>query len=219
MSDDASMVERSPLEHAGVKPRRPKMLPQLSILGILVVVGALALTTVILIARNRLQSTTSSDGQDTSSRTLGLTAAGFTGRGGRGSEAVAEIAAELATRSSTFTPGHFDEQVAAAKQRMSVAQQGQYAQLLAREHIRALVTGGMSIRTSLVHFGGDPKKYAFLGVVSLTATSGEFVMVLQQTATIAGSKRTQVTPLMVDVTLAKIGNTWVLSDIQGLLGL
>ncbi|MGN6722855.1 MAG: hypothetical protein ACTHJM_09595 [Marmoricola sp.] len=207
MSDDVS------------KPRQPNSISQLSILGILVLVGALALTAVILIAHDRLQSTTSSEGQDTSARALGLTAQGFKGASDRSGSPIAEIAAQLAIQSSTFTPGQFDEQVAAAKKRMSVAEQGQYAQLLAKENIRALVKSGVKITTSLVHFGGDPKKYAYLGVVSLTETSGEFVMVLQQTATIAGSKRTQVTPLLVDVTLGKIGNTWVLSDVQGLLGL
>lgn len=217
MSDDVSMTEQAQPEDGGAKSPTP--ISQLSILAILVVVGALALTTVILIARDRLQSTTSSEGQDTSARALGLTAQGFSGASGRAAAPVAEIAAQLAIQSSTFTPGHFDEQVAAAKKRMSVSEQGQYAQLLSKENIRALVTGGVRITTSLVHFGGDPKKYAYLGVVSLTATSGEFVMVLQQTATLAGSKRAQVTPLMVDVTLGKIGNTWVLSDVQGLLGL
>ena len=194
---------------------------QLSILGILVVVGVLAAVAVVLIAQDRLRSTTSSSGQDLSSQALGLTATGFRGpvASTHATGPVAEIAVDLATKSSTFTPAHFDAEVAAAKKLMSVPEQAQYTHLLASENIRALVTGGMTITTSLVHYRGNPKDYAYLGVVSLTQTSGEFVMVLQQTATLAGSKRKQVTPLLVDVTVAKIGDTWVLSDVQGLLGL
>lgn len=195
----------------------PSAISQIAILGIIVLVGALALTAVILIARDRLQTTVASDGQDMSGASLGLTAEGFRGASMNGP--VAEIAASLAMKAATFTPKGFDAEVAAAKKLMSVSEQRQYAQLIAQQNIRALVTGGMTITTSLVHLGGDPKKYAYLGVVSLTQTSGEFVMVLQRTTTLAGSRHAEVTPLLVDVTVAKIGNTWVLSDVEGLLGL
>lgn len=202
------------------KTRQPNAISQVAIIGIIVLVGVLALTAVVLVARDRLHTTVATDGQDMSTVSLGLTAQGFSGTNtGADRSSVAEIAAGLATKVATFTPAGFDAEVAAAKKLMSVGEQHQYEQLLAQQNIRRLVTGGMTISTSLVHYGGDPKKYAYLGVVSLTQTSGEFVMVLQRTTTLAGSKRAQITPLMVDVTVARIGNTWVLSDVQGLLGL
>ncbi|GAC1530573.1 MAG: hypothetical protein NVS3B1_23040 [Marmoricola sp.] len=192
---------------------------QVAVLAVLVLVGVLALTAIIFIARDRLESTIASDGQDTSAATLGLTQQGFVEAPHTTGSAtpIALIAANLMSKSFSFTPLGFDKQVAAAKQVMNVAMQQRYAVQLKQQNTRALVVGGgMTVTTSLVHYKSLASGYPYLGVVSLTPTSGEFLMLFQRATTAAGSKQTQVTPFMLDVTVAKIGSTWILSDVQGI---
>lgn len=190
---------------------------QLAILAILALVGLLALTAIIFIARDRLNSTIAGDGQDTSTATLGLSPQGFLAPSTATGKPVALVAADLMAKSFSFSPQGFDQQVAAAKKVMSVAMQQRYDVELKQQNTRAMVVGGrMTVTTSLVHYKGLASGYPYLGVVSLTQTSGEFVMLFQRATTAAGSKQTQVTPFMLDVTVAKIGNTWILSDVQGI---
>jgi cytoskeletal protein RodZ len=195
------------------------MSSQIAVWAVLALVGVLALTAIIFIARDRLDSTIASDGQDTSAVTLGLTQQGFTEstHSTGGATPVALIAANLMSKAFSFTPQGFDKQVAAAKQMMNVAMQQRYAVQLKQQNTRArVVGGGMTVTTSLVHYKSLASGYPYLGVVSLTPTSGEFLMLFQRATTAAGSKQTQVTPFMLDVTVAKIGNTWILSDVQGI---
>jgi len=204
-----------------VAPESVKQRPAVSqwaVLAILVVVGALALTAVIFVINNRLNTTVASDGQDTATVNLGLTQQGFLGSAtpSRPTTPVAEIAADLMEKAFSFTPSGFDAQVAAAKKSMNASMQQRYSLQLTQQNTRALVTGGMVVTTSLAHYKGDPKNYAYLGVVSLTPTSGEFLMLFQRATTTPGSKQAQVSPFMLDVTVAKIGSTWVLSDVQGI---
>ena len=192
---------------------------QIAVLAILLLVGALALTAIIFIAHDRLDSPIASDGQDASAATLGLTAQGFATPSAktRASLPVALIAADLMAKSFSFTPQAFDQQVAAAKKVMSVAMQQRYAVQLKQQNTRALVVGGkMTVATSLVRYKGLAAGYPYIGVVSLTQTSGEFLMLFQRATTAVGSKQAQVSPFMLDVTVAKIGNTWILSDVQGI---
>jgi hypothetical protein len=168
------------------------------------------------VARDRLDSAIATDGQDMSQPTLGLTDQGFVGVTPANPEAVAQIAATLMTKAFSFTPKGFDAEVAAAKKSMNASMQQRYATQLQQQNTRALVTSGMRVTTSLVHYKGDVAKYAYLGVVSLSKTSGEFLMLFQRATTAAGSRREQVAPFMLDVTVAKIGNTWILSDVEGI---
>lgn len=210
MSDELSPEETA--EQGGLSS-------QAAVLAVLVLVGVLALTAIVFVARDRLNSTIASDGQDTSTATLGLTPQGFVGssRATVTANPVALIAANLMAKSISFTPQDFDKQVAAAKQLMSVSMQQRYDVQLKQQNTRALVVGGgMTVTTSLVHYKGLASGYAYLGVVSLTQTSGEFLMLMQRATTTASSKQAQVTPFMLDVTVAKIGNTWILSDVQGI---
>lgn len=200
-------------------PERGSLTSQAAALAVLLVVGILALTAIVFVARDRLDSTIASDGQDTSAATLGLTQQGFVESTRRPPAAtpVALIAANLMAKSFSFTPRDFDKQVAAAKQVMNVAMQQRYAAQLEQQNTRALVVGrGVTVTTTLVHYKGLASGFAYLGVVSLTQTSGEFLMLFQRATTAAGSKQAQVAPFMLDVTVAKIGNTWVLSDVQGI---
>lgn len=199
-------------------PRRAATTGQLTLLAIIVVIGALALTAVIFVVHDRLQSTIASNSADTSATTLGLTPDGYLRAGAPtpSTPPVAEVAADLLAKAFTFTPKGFDTQVAAAKKSMTVAMQQQYAQQLSQQSTRALVTGGLSMTTTLVHYKGSAKNYAYLGVVSLTETSGEFLMLFQRSTTTAGSRQAQVTPFMLDVTVAKLGNTWMLSAVKGI---
>jgi hypothetical protein len=199
-------------------PRRAASAGRLTLLAIIVVIGALTLTAVIFVVRDRLHSTIASNSADTSSATLGLTADGYLRAGAPQGKTtpVAEIAADLLAKAFTFTPKDFDAQVAAAKKSMTVTMQQQYAQQLSQQSTRALVTGGLSMTTTLVHYKGDAKNYAYLGVVSLTETSGEFLMLFQRSTTTSGSRQAQVTPFMLDVTVGRIGNTWMLSAVKGI---
>ncbi|MGN6162863.1 MAG: hypothetical protein ACTHOG_14325 [Marmoricola sp.] len=217
MSDEGLSQEPAP-DDMDPAPSRVGGLPLPAILTILVVVGALALTAIVFVARDRLRTTVASDGQDTAGSSLGLTPHGFVhpSSATTTAEPVAEIAATLMTRAFSFTPSGFDAEVAAAKKSMNASMQQRYSLQLQQQNTRALVTGGMSVTTSVVHYKGDPKAYAYLGVVSLTQTSGEFLMLFQRSTTIRGSKQAQVSPFMLDVTVVKIGSTWVLSDVQGI---
>jgi hypothetical protein len=189
----------------------------IAVLALIVVVGLLALAAVVFVVRDRLDTAIASDGQDTAPASLGLTAQGFAGSGTNATEGpVAEIAAGLMARAFSFTPRGFDAEVAAAKKSMNASMQQRYALQLKQQNTRALVTGGMSVTTSLVHYKGDPKGYAYLGVVSLTPTSGEFLILFQRSTTTRASKQAQVSPFMLDVTVVRIGSTWVLSDVQGI---
>lgn len=192
---------------------------QIAILAIMIVVGLLAAVAAVFVVHHRLTTEIASDGQDTSASNLGLSAQGFLGTPAQGTQKstpVAQIAATLMAKAFSFTPQGFDAQVAAAKKSMNASMQQRYSLQLQHQNTRALVTSGMTVTTSLVHYKGVAKNYAYLGVVSLTETEGEFLMLFQRSTTRSGSRQAQVTPFMLDVTVTKIGNTWVLSDVQGI---
>ncbi|HWU31277.1 MAG TPA: hypothetical protein VN108_00310 [Marmoricola sp.] len=193
----------------------PKRAPRLLVLGLLVLVGLLATITIVLIEHARLQTAVASNGQDTSTSSLGLTSQGFDTPTAGTSNAVADIAARLATNALSFAPQSFDAKVAEAKSHMTIAMQASYQRLLTAHNTRKVVViGGVTIKTTVVHDSNDPKKQAYLGVVSLTPTQGEFLMMVQGVATVTGSTREAVTPLMLDVTVQRIGNAWLLEDIK-----
>lgn len=216
MSDEMTEpMDSAPLGDAQ-EPSSPRRASRLLVLGLLVLVAVLATVTIVLIGHSRLQTTVASNGQDTTAPSLGLTPQGFNGESSKsGATAVADIAANLATSALSFTPQTFDSNVAAAKRTMTIGMQGSYERLLTAHGTRRVVVGdGVTITTSVVHESNDPKKQAYLGVVSLTPTQGEFLMMVQGIATIVGSSHEQVTPFMLDVTVQRIGTTWLIDGIK-----
>lgn len=197
---------------------RASVVAQGVVLGILVLVGALALTAIVLVAHARLSTTTATDGQDMSLLNRGLIGSGFGSTSptqtALGQGPVADIAAALVAKSFSFTPDKFDQQVAAAKQLMTAGMQQQYTQQLATQQTQKAVRLGLTVKTTLVHLNNDPSKIAFIGVTSLTATSGEFLIYMQRAVTRTGSSQEQVTQFVLDVTVARIGNSWMLSSVQ-----
>lgn len=196
---------------------RAQQTSRLAVLGVLAVVGALAIATIVLIAMPRLSNTTASNGQDMSDLNRGLIGSGFgstsPAQTASGQGPVADIAVGLVARAFSFTSADFDKQVAAAEATMTVSMKQKYTQTLKQEQTQQAIALGLTVTTSLMHLNNDPKQVGFVGVRSLTATKGEFVMYMQRQTTTAGSNQAQATAFLLDVTVVKIGNTWVLSDV------
>lgn len=187
-------------------------------LGVLSAVAVLAIATIVLISVSRLSNTTASNGQDMSDLNRGLIGAGFgntsAAQTAKGQGPVADIAVNLVSQAFSFSPGDFDKQVAAAEALMGASMKQQYVTTIKDQQLQAAINDGIIVTTSLLHLNNDPKQVGLIGVESVTSTHGRFLMYMQRQATTKGSTQAQATVFLLDVTVDRIGNTWILSDVK-----
>lgn len=200
---------------------RSRLNARLSILATLVVTGVLAVAAIALIIVNRVGDTSSS-ATSTGGHPSSNTSASQTLVSGNvplsevenGAGPITSIAVDLVSRAFSFTPSGFDAQVAAAKRLMTGAMAMRYDGLIKSERVKQLVQMGLTVNTSLLHVGNDPKQPAFVGVSSVTPTTAQFLMDMQRLVTTSGSKQAQASTVVLSVTIQKIGGTWVISSID-----